>query len=75
MASTMASSDSRLIEKPSASIMMKAPISDSGMATIGMITLLSEPRNANTTSITISSVSVMVDWTSAIAAVTNFEES
>ncbi len=75
MASTIAKSDSRLIENPSTSIIMKAPIRDSGMATMGINTLRSEPRNANTTSITITRVCMMVLSTSLIAVLTNCEAS
>ena len=46
IASTSASSVSRLIEKPKASIMMKVPISDSGIATTGITTERSEPRKS-----------------------------
>ena len=44
IASTMASSVSRLIENPSASITAAAPIKESGMATIGITTERNEPR-------------------------------
>ena len=45
MASTIASSVSRLMVNPISSIRNSAPTSDSGTAMAGMTTLRSEPRN------------------------------
>ena len=66
--STIASSVSRLIVKPAASIRKTAPISEIGIATTGMITARTEPRNRKMTSTTISSVSVSVRSTSWMAS-------
>ena len=52
MASTMASSVSRLRLKPAAYIKVPAPISDSGMVTIGISTVRIEPRNRKITTTT-----------------------
>jgi len=49
IARTRASSVSRFMEKPNISIIVKAPINDSGIATVGISTERSEPRNTNTT--------------------------
>ena len=46
--------------KPKACIRNSAPISDSGIATIGMSTERNEPRNRKMTTMTISSVSISV---------------
>ena len=75
MASTSASRVSRLIEKPSASITAKVPISDSGMVITGISTERGEPRNAKTTSVTISSASTSVRSTSWIELFTKSVES
>ena len=68
VASTSASSVSRLIEKPSSAIIAKVPISDSGMVTSGTSTARGDPRNANTTSPTIASDSNKVITTSWMEA-------
>ena len=60
IASTSASRVSRLMEKPNISIMVKVPISDSGMAMTGISTDRGEPRNTNTTRVTISTASTSV---------------
>ena len=75
MASTMASRVSRLIEKPSASMTVKVPTMDSGMATSGMIRERNEPRNTNTTTVTIRTASIRVLITSWIDEFTNLVES
>ena len=75
MDSTSASSDSRLIEKPRTSITVKVPISDSGIVMTGISTDRGEPRKANTTSVTISTVSTSDRATSQIALFTNTVES
>ena len=66
--STIASSVSRLIVKPAASIRKTAPTREIGIATTGMITARNDPRNRKITPITISSVSVSVVSTSLIAS-------
>ena len=63
------------MEKPSASIIVKAPTKDSGIATIGMTTDRTESRNRNTTILTITRASTNVRATSRIAACTKFVES
>ena len=75
IASTIASKVKRLIEKPKISIMVKVPTSDKGMATVGITTERTEPRNAKTTRITITSASSSVRMTSLIALFTNSVES
>ncbi len=75
IASTSASSVSRLIENPKISIRVKVPTSDSGIATVGIATERTEPRNRNTTKVTISSASTNVRITSLIALFTNSVES
>ena len=75
IASTSASRVSRLIEKPNSSITAKVPISDSGIVTTGITTERGEPRKANTTSVTISTVSASVRSTSWIELFTNTVES
>ena len=57
IASTSASSVRRLIEKPSANIMLKVPTSDSGIAITGISTERHDPRKRNTTTVTIASAS------------------
>ena len=66
--STMASSVSRLMVKPAASIRKTAPMSEIGMATTGMSTERTEPRNRKMTTTTMSSVSASVFSTSSIAS-------
>ncbi len=66
MASTMASSVSRLRLKPSASITDMMPTSDSGMVTIGMITERGEPRKRKMTMMTMTAASSSVHSTSLI---------
>ena len=66
--STIASSVSRLIVKPAASIRNTAPTSEIGIATTAITTERSEPRNRKITAITIRSVSVSVESTSWIAS-------
>ncbi len=66
--STIASSVSRLIVKPASIIRKTAPTSDTGIATTGMITERTEPRNRKITRMTMSSVSVSVLSTSLIAS-------
>ena len=56
-------------------MIVKAPTRDSGIATIGMTTDRSDPRNRNTTILTITSASTSVRATSRIAACTKFVES
>ena len=68
IASTMARSVSRLIVKPIASMRKQAPTSESGMATIGMMTERTEPRKRKMTTITITSASTSVCMTSLIAS-------
>ena len=75
IASTSASSVSRLMEKPNNSMMVKVPINDSGMATTGISTERGDPRNANTTNVTISTAMTSVRTTSWIALLTKAVES
>ena len=63
----MASSVSRLIVNPATSMRNTAPISEIGMATMGMITARTEPRNRKMTAMTMSSVSTSVFSTSWMA--------
>ena len=60
MASTMASSVSVLMLKPSANISVKVAISEIGMVTIGMIEARSERRKKKITSTTSTIASTMV---------------
>ncbi len=53
---------------PAASIRKTAPTSDMGMATTGMITERTEPRNRKMTTTTMRRVSVSVFKTSSIAS-------
>ena len=53
---------------PAASIRKTAPMSEMGMATTGMITERTEPRNRKMTNTTMTSVSVRVLRTSSIAS-------
>ena len=64
-----------MIEKPKASIIMKVPISDSGIAIAGITTERSEPRKTNTTRITISTASTSLRITSWIELFTKSVES
>ena len=66
--STMASSVSRLMVKPAASIRKTAPTSEIGIATTGISTERSDPRKRKITTMTMSSVSVSVVSTSSIAS-------
>jgi len=66
--STMASRVRRLMVNPAVSIRKTAPMSDMGMATTGMITERSEPRNRKMTTTTMRRVSVRVLRTSSIAS-------
>ncbi len=58
------------MEKPNAAIIVKVPISDSGMAMTGISTERGEPRNRNTTTVTIISAWTRVLITSLIALFT-----
>ena len=62
--STMASSVSRLIVNPAVCMMNTAPMSEIGIATTGMMSPRTEPRNRKITRTTMSSVSVSVFKTS-----------
>ena len=64
----MASSVSRLSVNPKTCMRKTAPISETGMATMGASTDRQEPRNKKITSITIASVSIKVLKTSCIAS-------
>ncbi len=66
MASTIASSDSVLIEKPNTSIMPNAPISDTGIVTSGTSTARQFRRNRKITIITRTIASATVMYTSSI---------
>ena len=74
MASTMASSETVLAEKPSASSTAKVPIRLTGTATVGMMVARRLPRNRNTTSTTSTKASASVLSTSWIVSVTNSVE-
>ncbi len=65
--STMASSVSRLMVKPAASIRKAAPMSEIGIATTGITTERAEPRKRKITRTTMSSVSLSVLSTSSMA--------
>ena len=71
MASTSASSETVLAEKPSASSTAKVPISDTGTAMIGMSVARQLPRNRNTTITTSTKASISVWTTSSMVSVTN----
>ena len=71
MASTMPNSVSMLIEKPISSMPAIVPISDTGMASIGMIVARMLPRNRYTTISTSTNASTKVWRTSSIEASTN----
>ena len=66
--STIASSVSKLIVKPAISIRKTAPISEIGIATIGMSTDRNDPRKRKMTIMTMISVSLRVLSTSLIAS-------
>ena len=74
IASTNASSVSRLIEKPNTSMKVKVPTSESGIATTGINTERGEPRKTNTTSVTISTAITSVRTTSWMALLTKSVE-
>ncbi len=61
--------------KPSASMTMPTPISDSGIVTIGMITERSDAMNSRITRITITAASARVFATSWIDSSMNIVES
>ena len=61
--------------KPNISIIVKVPISDSGMAMIGISTERGEPRKTNTTRVTISTASTSERITSLIELETKSVES
>ena len=65
--STMARSVRRLIVNPAICMMNTAPMSEIGIATIGMITARNEPRKRKMISTTMRSVSVRVFKTSWMA--------
>ena len=75
IASTMASKVSRLMLKPSASIIVQTPIKDSGIVTTGMMTERSEARNRKITTMTMSTASPSVCSTSSIDDWMNLVES
>ncbi len=60
MASTSASSETVLAEKPSASITAKVPISDTGTAMIGTSVARTLPRKMKTTMATSTKASISV---------------
>ncbi len=70
MASTSASSDTVLAEKPSTSRTAKVPIKETGTATIGISVARKLPRNRKTTIETKAKASSSVLITSWIVAVT-----
>ncbi len=73
MASTIESSVSVLIEKPSISISAKAPISETGIVTNGMIVARTVRRNRKITSTTSTTASAIVVYTAAIERSMNTE--
>lgn len=75
IASTIASSVRRLIEKPIASIAVQTPISDNGIVTTGMMTERNEARNRKITTITMPTASISVFSTSSIDERMNLVES
>ena len=75
MASTIASSVSRLKVKPAISISVQTPISESGMVTTGMMTERNEARNRKITTTTMPTASMRVIFTSSIEDWMNFVES
>ncbi|MNF80348.1 hypothetical protein D3C84_625910 [compost metagenome] len=64
MASTMASSVIRLMEKPNMSIIITTPMRLSGIVMMGMMTARKEPRNRVITTSTMAAASSMVLMTS-----------
>ena len=72
IASTIASSVSRLMLKPITSIRLQTPISDSGMVTTGMITERNEARNRKITTTTMPTASISVFSTSSIDELDEF---
>ena len=64
IASTSASKVSKLMEKPSASMIASVPTNESGMATTGISTERGEPKNAKMTHITMNKASINVTATS-----------
>ena len=56
-------------------MMVKVPTSDSGIAMVGISAERTEPRNANTTTVTIASASRRLRITSSMALFTNSVES
>ena len=75
IASTIASSVSRLKLKPAAIISAQTPISDSGIVTTGMMTERSDARNRKITTMTMATASTSVLRTSSIDEVMNLVES
>jgi len=75
MASTNASSVSRLIEYPSATSMIITPISESGIVTIGISVERRLPRKRKMTTTTMTAASISVRATSSIDARMNSVES
>ena len=73
MASTIASSVSVLMVKPSRYMSAKAPISETGMVTIGMSVARNERRKKKITSTTSAIASTMVVNTAAIERSMNTE--
>ena len=71
IASTSASSETVLAEKPSASMTAKVPISETGTAMIGISVARSLPRNRKTTIATRTKASTSVWTTSSMVALTN----
>ena len=71
IASTSASSVSRLIEYPSTSMMKNAPTSDSGIAMSGMATARRLPRNRKITTLTMMSAWISVFSTSTMELLMN----
>ncbi len=71
IASTSASSETVLIENPSASITAKVPTSATGTAMIGTSVARRLPRNTNTTIATRMNASISVWITSSMLATTN----
>ena len=65
--STIANRVSRLIVKPKICMMNTAPISDSGIDTMGTSTVRSEPMKRKITMMTMTSVSISVLTTSRMA--------
>jgi len=56
-------------------MMVKVPIRESGIAITGIRTERGEPRNVNTTRVTMSNASMSVSMTSSIELLTKFVES